>query len=128
MFGIGFPLSGFYRNLPNNKAALDESKKQALIKLLGTAEWEDFYKEVQNVNLELFEQENKPEPVYFRDANWRDLKDFVKFRLETIFTSVAEPLILPEKGSPMFALFFAVSNERAIGPAMRAAKHILEHA
>lgn len=120
-----FPLSGFYRNLPRQKKAQDQSKIDSLNKLLGTNEWESFYTEQQNFTPDLFLQS---EPDMVRENDWKDLSEFVKDRLERIFVAVTHPLILPIKGAPQFALFFAVSNKAAIGPGMRAANWILKHA
>ncbi len=117
-----FPLSGLYRNSPRQYTAMDEHKKNAITRCLGTELWMDaFYEE--SPQQELF----GPSAVT-RIAEWNDLLTFVQKRLGKVFPKVADPLILPPEGAPLFALFFAISNpsKAAIKLSMKVAQHILK--
>lgn len=119
-----FPLFGLYRNAPHDPAALDASKRQALTRMLGTDEWQQsFYQTKKSDQAELFSGPTH-EPVA-RVATIDAMEAFLKRRLEGIFAAVLEPMRLPEKGAPMFSLFFAVSNQRAAKVARRIAGHLL---
>ncbi len=117
-----FPLAGLYRNAPRNLAAMDDYKRAAVTRCLGTEDWMDvFYTESP-------QQDLFGDPAMTRTAEWDELLSFVKQRLETVFPRVAKPLILPTTGTPLFALFFTVSNPspNAIGLSMKVANHILK--
>lgn len=119
-----FPLFGLYRNAPHDPAALDASKRQALTRMLGTDEWQQlFYQARKSDQADLFSAPSHG-PVA-RVATIDEMGAFLKHRLESIFAAVLEPMRLPEKGAPMFSLFFAVSNQRAITVASRIAGHLL---
>lgn len=119
-----FPLFGLYRNAPHDPAALDESKRQTLTRMLGTDEWQQlFYQAKKSGQEDLFSGPSY-EPVT-RVVTIDEMEAFWKRRLEGIFEAVLKPKRLPEKGAPMFSLFFAVSNPRAIRVASRIAGHLL---
>lgn len=116
-----FSLSGFYRQAARSAAAIDDDKRAAITRVLGTNEWEK----------ELY----APAPGFFSDhmplqrtTNVSGLQDYVWRPLKTIFPAVLKPLALPiDKRPQKFSLFFAISNGEgpAIGLATRIASHIL---
>lgn len=118
-----FSLSGLYRQAARNKEAIDDTKRAAITRMLGTGAWEkELYSPSAQPNL--FD-----ETVPFqRAADPRGLEKYVQNRLRTIFAEVLDPLALPVgRGPQMFSLFFAISNPnpKAIGLARRIANHIL---
>lgn len=118
-----FSLSGLYRQAARDIRNIDENKRKALTRMLGTTGWEKelYSKETQT---SLFGKEES----YRRIADVRSLENYVKRRLETIFTEVLPPLALPiDKKPQMFSLFFAISshNHKARALAKRIANHIL---
>jgi len=117
-----FPLAGLYRNTPRSLDAMDISKRAALTRCLGTDEWESrFYSESP-------QQDLFGDSEVMRCAEWSDLLEYVRDRLDKTFPMVSRPLILPQQGAPLFALFFAVSNPspKAIGLSKKVADHILK--
>jgi three-Cys-motif partner protein len=120
-----FPLAGLVRNLPNNAAALDQGKRAAVTRVLGTENWYDEFYTSHSRSL------ITNEIVAYRAARVNQIEAYVKKRLETIFPYVEQPKRLRgTTNAPLFSLFFAVSNPspRAIRPAQRAASYILKHA
>lgn len=117
-----FPLSGLYRNAPRKYAAIDDGKEKNIDFILGTKEWRNAFYEPEGQQSLLDD-----EPEIVRAKEWQDLIRYVKEeRLESIFHSVLEPKILPDTGSPRFALFFAVSNPKAATLASKVADYILK--
>jgi three-Cys-motif partner protein len=114
-----FSISGLCRQAARSYEAVDEHKEQILDECLGTPDWRTaFYEESSQMTL-------WGTPPTERTAEIDDLLQFVQRRLKSIFAEVPKPLILPRSGPPLFALFFAVSNPRAVGLSMKAANHIL---
>jgi three-Cys-motif partner protein len=120
-----FSLAGLYRQAARRADAIDDKKRAAITRVLGTAEWEqELYAGRAEPGL-LWEN---PAQVQ-RTANVRGLEDYVRRRLQTIFPAVLPPLALPIlKGPQRFSLFLAISNPNgaAIGLATRIAAHILK--
>ncbi len=117
-------LSGLFRQASRNWKTVDEDKRAAITKMLGTDAWENEWYERAGAN-DLF---GEVDEQHQRIADVNKIERFVKKRLETIFTKVLSPLRLKnERGAPMFSLFFAISNPdiKAIGLATRIANHIL---
>jgi three-Cys-motif partner protein len=119
-----FSLSGLYRQAARRAEAIDDTKRAAITRILGTDEWErELYAEPAQGNL-LYN------PVELqRTADVRGLEAYVRTRLQTIFPAVLPPLALPVNSRPQrFSLFFAMSNPdpHAIGLATRIASHILK--
>ena len=118
-----FSLSGLYRQATRNPLHIDDTKRQAITRVLGTEEWlNEIYRE-------------PPQLTFFESgrlerADVDSLEVYVHRRLSQIFAKVAKPLRLPKAGAPRFSLFFAVSNPdpKAIRLAMSIASHILERA
>lgn len=118
-----FPLSAANR-LMKKEGEIDPSWKVKLNNLFGDNGWEDeFYKVDPQINL--FENEK-----IIKDVNTDAIKEYLCKRLKTVFTAVAtNPRILYNtKNSPLFMFCFAVSsnNPKAIGLALKVAKHILD--
>jgi three-Cys-motif partner protein len=119
-----FSLSGLYRQATRDKRSIDDDKRQALNRMLGTTAWEDelYSKETRDG---LFGEEMSER----RTADVKGLERYVKERLETIFPKVFDPLPLPIEQRPQrYSLFCAISNAapKAIGLATKAANHILK--
>jgi len=117
-----FSLSGLYRQAARDVTAIDDDKRAAITRVLGTDAWErELYAPGQR---SLFTDET---PLR-RTADVGALQDYVRSRLKTIFPAVLRPLPLPiDKKPQIFSLFFAISNPDgpAIGLATRIANHIL---
>lgn len=120
-----FSLSGFYRQATRDHGALDEDKRAALTRMLGTDEWErELYK--PSTSNDLF---GASDASLRRDADVAALEHYAKKRLETIFGAVLNPLPLPRNERPQrFSLFFCISsrNPAAIGLARKIGNHILK--
>ena len=115
-----FSISGLYRQTARNYHFVDPDKEAAITQCLGTDEWHNaFYAESS-------QQDLFGDPAVERVVEWRDLLRYVQDRLRALFCTVSDPLILPPKGAPLFALFFAMNNPRAINLSMKAANHILK--
>jgi three-Cys-motif partner protein len=114
-------LSGLFRQAARDGNAVDEKKRLALTRMLGTDEWEKIW--YQESALDLF-----GDSQLSRTANVPAIEAYVGKRLETLFPKVLKPrTFYNDRGVPMFALFFAISNPegKAIGLATRIASHIL---
>jgi three-Cys-motif partner protein len=119
-----FSLSGLYRQAARKAEAIDDNKRAAITRILGTDEWErELYAQPAQGNL-------LDDPVELqRTADVRGLEAYVRARLQTIFPAVLPPRAIPVNSRPQrFSLFFAMSNPdpRAIAVATRIASHILK--
>jgi three-Cys-motif partner protein len=117
-----FSLSGLYRQAARSADAIDDDKRAAITRVLGTDNWE---RELYGRQGDLFFGKG---PLK-RTADVGRLQDYVQARLKTIFPAVLPPLPLPiDKRPQKFSLFFAISNGDgpAIGLATRIANHILK--
>lgn len=118
-----FPISAVCRQAANDYSKIDEHKATALDNVLGTTEWRTVFYEKSN-------QDSLIEgvlPTMQRTANPTQIATYVHTRLSGIFKGwVSPPIFLPENGSPMFVLFFAVSNpsEAAVKLSKKAAEHL----
>lgn len=121
-------LSGLYRQATHRGSALDEKKRAALTRMLGTSAWESaWYEEERQGSLlsKLDSEETR------RTASLDRMESFVLQRLRDLFPTVLEPLRLRnDRNAPMFSLFFAMSNPSpaAARVAKPIAQHILEKA
>jgi three-Cys-motif partner protein len=122
-----FPLSGVYRQATRSASDIDDDKADALTRVLGTHAWrEAFYG--RSPQDDLF----GGQLADVRMVEVPQILAWVKQRLETIFAGVLEPKLLYQtkqsgrQGAPLFALFFAVSNPRAVALAMRIATGVLK--
>lgn len=117
-----FPTSAMVRQAAKNYKKIDEGKRMALNRLLGTREWENaFYDEP--MQLELFNSHMSK----YRSANIRQMEQWVSERLKKVFQYVTEPVVLPKKGPQLFSLYFCVSNpsKPAVALAKKVAKEII---
>lgn len=120
-----FPLSGLYRNAPHDPAKLDQSKQNALDRVLGAQDWRTRWYEHSVAPIDLFENEAQAA----RRADVDAIEGYVKERLQTVFRgAVLDPIRLHHKGgAPMASLFFAGSNDSpsAVELTTKIASHIL---
>jgi three-Cys-motif partner protein len=118
-------LSGLFRQATRDAEDLDSSKRAALTRMIGTADWErDWYKLSHRPNLF-----GDADERLARTAEVDDMEHYFGARLAGLFPAVLPPLRLnDDRGIPQFALFFAMSNPKpvAIGLAKRIAGHILK--
>ena len=126
-----FSLGGMARNLPRRASSLDEGKRAAVTRVLGTEKWfDEFYKVPTTPKWTLFGTPAPPLPATAarRTASLNQIEAYVLKRLRTIFPHVEPPKRLKTpKNRSLFSLFFAVSNPStaAITLAQRGAAHIL---
>ncbi len=117
-------LSGLFRQAPLDKRALDQSKRLALTRMLGTDKWESaWYQRTERPDLF-----GDVQADHERAADVDMMEQFVHKRLSGLFPKVLKPMRLKDdRGVPIFALFFAISNPdgKAIGLATKIANHIL---
>jgi three-Cys-motif partner protein len=114
-------LSGLFRQAARSENALDESKRLALTKMLGTDKWEKEWYEEPTPDLLGYSRSS-------RTANVKAIENYVAKRLGILFPKVLKPrTFYNDRRVPMFALFFAISNPdgKAIGLATKIANHIL---
>jgi three-Cys-motif partner protein len=126
-----FPISGVCRQAAKNYEKMDKYKRECLDKIFGTNEWfEEFYNKKSNkpVQLSMFPGDGKSLEEIRRDANIKQIEEWVRKRLQQCFPYVSAPKALPESGSQLFSLFFCVSNDspKAIGLAQKVANQILK--
>jgi three-Cys-motif partner protein len=124
-----FPYSGLYRQAAKNADAMDSDKEGSITRLLGTDEWRQvFYAPKRQASL--FGGYDGDE----READHRQMLDFVSKRLKELFPAVTDPKILYQSGdsknpsgAPLFALYFAASNPspKAYGLATKIARDVL---
>jgi three-Cys-motif partner protein len=115
-------LAGLFRQAARKQSGIDDTKRAALNRMLGTSAWEAAWY-------------SEPEPDLFgekqdgtRVADIAAMEEFVQKRLAELFPKVLKPLRLKnDRGVPMFSLFFAISNPepQAVGLAQKIANHIL---
>lgn len=118
-------LSGIFRQAARDGNAVDEGKRAALTRMLGNDDWEKaWYKRSEKTDLFGAVDES-----FERVAGIDIMEAYVESRLKDIFPKVLKPLRLKnDRGVPIFALFFAISNPDpiAIGLASKIADHILK--
>lgn len=101
-----FPINALLRQAAKRIDKVDEDKRAALTRVLGTTDWVgEFYKTPTQTDL----FGGGPEAV--RDANVAMFESYVAKRLKEIFPWVADPIQLPRMGLQKFSLFFAMSND-----------------
>lgn len=118
-------LAGLFRQATRDAEDLDDSKRAALTRMIGTPDWEkDWYQLTSRTNLF-----GDVDEKLARTAEVDDMEAYFGQRLRTLFPKVLPPLRLnDDRGIPQFALFFAISNPepKAIGLAAKIASHILK--
>lgn len=121
-----FPLSGVFRQAAKNFDRMLPENAEAIDRILGTDEWRKRFYLTDGQTALLGEDQAARR---YRAANPRDIAAYVHERLCSIFRGwVSPPIILPENGAPLFALFFAVSNPepKAVKLSKRGAGHLFE--
>jgi three-Cys-motif partner protein len=121
-----FSLSGLYRQAARRIEDVDQSKRAAITRMLGTDAWEqELYAAPPQANLlSLLSDFQELQ----READVKGLERYVRTRLGALFPFVSEPMALPVKRNPQrFSLFCALSNPdpKAIGLAKRLAGYAL---
>ncbi|MDT4968446.1 MAG: hypothetical protein QOJ64_3183 [Acidobacteriota bacterium] len=118
-----FPLMAVNRLLKTD-GNIDGSWRKRLDDTFGEPDWyREFYRP-------------KSQPSFLdtgsgmqKTANFEAIEEYFVRRLKTVFAAVADPplRLMTANGNPLFLLCFAVSNSspKAIGLAMKIAKHIL---
>ncbi|SEE75977.1 three-Cys-motif partner protein [Rhizobiales bacterium GAS188] len=117
-------LSGLFRQAARRASAVDESKRAALTRMLGTGDWESAWYQKAPTTTLFGEIDGESSRI----ADVEKMEVFVWNRLRSLFPSVLKSLRLKDgRGIPQFALFFAISNPepKAIGLATKIANHIL---
>jgi len=109
-------LSGLYRQAAVDMRDVDEGKADRLTQFLGTDRWRtELYTVVQG---DMFNEDQVT-----RKPGWEHILAFTTKRLRELFPYVAEPVVLRrQRGAPMHALYFAVSNPS--GPAIKLASRV----
>lgn len=118
-----FPLSAVYRQAACDLSRVDDTKAAVLDKVLGNREWREKFYELSTQDTLL---PDSSEPTIIRTATPAEIASYVHGRLLSIFRGwVSPPVLLPDRGPPIFALFFAVSNPS--DPAVKLSKKAAEH-
>jgi three-Cys-motif partner protein len=123
-----FPISVILRMTPRDGDRIRPEWRDTLNRLLGTESWEEaLYKPVDVPIIGDLFNDNDPTPAAER-VNVDELQEWVSARLRELFPYVARPVLLKNKGKPLFLFFFAVSNPepKAWGLAEKAVSHIIE--
>lgn len=119
-----FPLSAVYRQAARDFSRVDASKAAVLDMVLGTQEWRQKFYELSTQDSLL---QDCSQHKISRTASPSEIATYIHERLTSIFRGwVSPPILLPDQGAPIFALFFAVSNpsESAIKLSKKAAEHL----
>lgn len=118
-------LAGLFRQATRDPSKLDERKRAAITRMLGTDEWYDaWYNAPKKVDLL-----GEFDEMHQRTADVEEIETFVGNRLKSLFPKVLKPMRLKnDRGVPMFSLFLAISNPapKAIGLATRIGNSILK--
>ena len=119
---ILFPLMAVTRLMPTQKEP-DEAWAKRLGRIFGERNhWQQSYHD--SPQLSLFESDQRRQ----RSEGTEQIANRYRERLRTVFHSVAPTrcTLKNSKETPLFELFFAVSNPTGAEPAMRIANHILK--
>ncbi|TBB44190.1 three-Cys-motif partner protein TcmP [Rhizobium ruizarguesonis] len=118
-------LAGLFRQATRDRTKIEEKKRAAITRMLGTDGWERaWYDAPPKIDLFGVVDENVQ-----RIADVEAIETFVEQRLSSLFPKVLKPKRLKNAaGVPMFSLFLAISNPggKAIGLAARIGNSILK--
>ncbi|MCV9960361.1 three-Cys-motif partner protein TcmP [Pararhizobium sp. BT-229] len=118
-------LAGLFRQATRDRTKIEEKKRAAITRMLGTGEWESVWYNAP-IKQDLF---GKVDENLQRIADVEAIETFVGNRLSDLFPKVLKPKRLKNAaGLPMFSLFLAISNPngKAIGLATRIGNSILK--
>lgn len=107
-----FPISALLRMMPNS--GHEKSWVPRINRLLGTDEWIDAcYQQEEHSIGDLFGsiQDNVTQEVGYRRIDHKGVGQFITERLRGIFPLVEDPVLLTNKGSPLFLFYFCASND-----------------
>jgi len=106
-----FPISGLARQAAIDSDAITPEARRSLTENLGTMDWETaFYEEPPEDGPNLFGLPPVARAPQ-RTLNINGIEAFVRKQLSSIFPHVVpNPLRLGPRGTPLYSLFFAVSN------------------
>lgn len=120
-----FPLGGVIRMMTNN-GQIPDGWRFRLNLVFGTDDWYgSFYKPVPQLSL----FGGNRDQAIFKEATTKQVTDFIRNRLITVFADVSTAGILRnKKGAPLFALLLGVSNPspKARQAALRIANHLIK--
>lgn len=112
----------FATRLLRNDQKIDDAWARRLDMLFGTNDWRSRFYPVRQQDT-LF----GPVSTTERDATESNIQAYIEKRLGSCFVGVAKSRILRNSTkSPLYALCFAVSNERGAKPALKIAQHLLD--
>ena len=115
-------LSGLYRQAAIDERDISPDKAAILTNVFGSDKWKtEMYK--PSPQEDLFDA-----PAVTRDRGWAQILQFMTRSLSELFPYVGPPnLMYSPQGAPLFALYFAVSNdsEAALRLAKKVSKEIL---
>lgn len=120
-----FPISAVNRMLVKN-GVIDRSWELKLNDVFGTDSWKKhFYKASGQMSIFSMLPEDKKKKI----TDFEGIKKYTINRLKVVFAGVApNPRVLKnQKNSPLFVLFFAVSNDRGKKTALKIANYILNN-
>ena len=124
-----FPISVILRMTPTDGNNTRPEWKNTIDRLLGTTHWEEaIYKPLVPPAIgDLFDDQDKVESS--ERYTTQELEQWVTNRLKEVFPYIAKPVLLTNKGAPLFLFYFAVSNDdkRAWGLADKVASHIIKN-
>lgn len=118
-------LAGLFRQATRDRTKIEDKKRAAITRMLGTEAWEDAWYNSPIKN-DLF---GEIDENLQRIADVEAIEAFVGKRLSDLFPKVLKPKRLKNaSGVPMFSLFLAISNPngKAIGLANRIGNSILK--
>ena len=105
-----FSISGIYRQAAIHYHQIENYKKERLNRMLGTTEWQEIFYDNKKPGTtdDMFYDANLKNE---RTASVKDLEEYVKDRLLSIFPYVSTPLPLFTKNkAQLYSLFLCVSN------------------
>lgn len=123
-----FPLSAVFRQAANDHDRILPQSAESIDRILGTNEWRQAFYVEDGQELLLEDSECKKR---YREAGPSEIATYVHQRLCRIFKGwVSQPILLPEQGAPLFALFFASSNpnKKAVDLSKKCAQHLFKMA
>jgi three-Cys-motif partner protein len=118
-----FPLGIGVNRLLKKDGNISETWKNKLNDIFGCSDWEDiFYK--KEINTDLFGEEI----ISIKKSGFQDISDYFVKRMSEVFPGVCKKpyMLYNEKNNPLYMLCFACGNEKACGPALKIANHILK--